>query len=125
MISAVSFALLSGLDIIKSIWNNHILKEIDKNLYLDYVDPTPKDTELLLQMLQQNPHMATKGRIAEIMGIELEEWEDETEICLPSSMVRISLKDNKVITEIQENKTEETLKVSEKKRLFGLNFKAK
>ena len=113
------------LDIIKSIWNNHILKEIDRNLYLDYVDPTPKDTELLLQMLQQNPHMATKGRIAEIMGIELEEWEDETEICLPSSMVRISLKDNKVITEIQENKTEETLKVSEKKRLFGLNFKAK
>ena len=65
-------------------------------------------------MLQQNKHMATKGRISEIMGIELEEWEDETEICLPSSMVRISLKDNKVITEIQENKTEETLKVSDK-----------
>jgi len=87
------------LDIIKSIWNNHILKEIDKNLYLDYVDPTPKDTELLLQMLQQNPHMATKGRISEIMGIELEEWEDETEICIPSSMVRISLETGTIITD--------------------------
>ena len=44
------------LDIIKSIWNNHILKEIDRNLYLDYVDPTPKDIELLLQMLRKSSY---------------------------------------------------------------------
>ena len=68
--------------------------------------------------------MATKGRIAEIMGIELEEWEDETEICLPSSMVRISLETGEIITSNNVNKVDETLKVSDKKRLFGLNFKA-
>ena len=69
--------------------------------------------------------MATKGRIAEIMGIELEEWEDETEICLPSSMVRISLETGKIITDTNVNQVDENLKVSDKKRLFGLNFKAK
>jgi len=40
-------------------------------------------------------------------------------------MVRISLETGKIITDTNVNQVDENLKVSDKKRLFGLNFKAK
>lgn len=94
------------LDIFVSIYNNEVLPHLDERLVLKYVDPLPKDIEIIKEILKDHPHFATKERLSEITGLALKDYENPQEVLLPSSSVIVDLKTNKVIdyTQTQEKK---------------------